>query len=68
MVNRIKRDVLLAIIAEWLEEGDIPPMIPRNQSNKEPINLKRILAIVGPRRVGNGSLQFRFARPGQNVN
>jgi hypothetical protein len=39
MVNRIKRDVLLAIIAEWLEESDIPPLIPRHQSDKEPINL-----------------------------
>lgn len=60
MVNRLKRDVLLAIIAEWLEEGDIPPLIPRSQSNKEPMNLKRILAIVGPRRAGKTYFMYQL--------
>jgi predicted AAA+ superfamily ATPase len=60
MVNRIKRDVLLAIIAEWLEESNIPPLIPRNQSYKEPINLKRILAIVGPRRAGKTYFMYQL--------
>jgi len=60
MVNRIKRDVLLTIIAEWLEEGDIPQLILRNQSYKEPITLKRILAIVGPRRAGKTYFMYQL--------
>ena len=48
----MKRYVLLTIIAEWLEEWEMPSLILRNQPIIEPANIKRILAIVGPRRAG----------------
>jgi predicted AAA+ superfamily ATPase len=60
MVNNVKRDVLLAIIAEWLEERDIPPLVLRNEPDRGPENLKRILAIVGPRRAGKTYFMYQL--------
>jgi hypothetical protein len=44
----MKKDILLAIIAEWLEEWEMPSLVPRNPSAVRPGDLKRILAIAGP--------------------
>jgi predicted AAA+ superfamily ATPase len=52
MINKLRNEALLTIVAEWLEEGEIPPLILRNQRGIEPENLDRILAVVGPRRAG----------------
>ena len=32
----MKRDTLLAIIAEWLEEWEMPPLVSRHQPAIEP--------------------------------
>jgi len=29
MVNKIKKDTLLTVVAEWIEESEVPPLIPR---------------------------------------
>ena len=40
------------IIAEWLEERELPRMVKRNVPSIDLQNLSSILAIVGPRRAG----------------
>ncbi|NIQ37918.1 MAG: AAA family ATPase [Proteobacteria bacterium] len=60
MVNNIKREALLAIIAEWLEETEMPSLVPRHQPAIEPENLERILAIVGPRRAGKTYFMYQL--------
>jgi len=56
----MKRDVLLAIIAEWLEEWEMPSLVSRNQPAIDPADLKRILAIVGPRRSGKTFFMYQI--------
>lgn len=56
----MKRDVLATIIAEWLEEWEMPSLILRNQPIIEPANIKRILAIVGPRRAGKTYFMYQL--------
>jgi len=56
----MKRDTLLAIIAEWLEEWEMPPLVTRHQPAIEPADLKRILAIVGPRRAGKTYFMYQL--------
>ncbi|RMF87574.1 MAG: ATP-binding protein [Nitrospirae bacterium] len=48
----MNRDALLAVVAEWLEEGEVPPLVPREGPHPDLPALKRILAVVGPRRAG----------------
>lgn len=59
-VNNMNKESLLAIIAEWLEEGEIPPLVPRNQYAIEPGKLDCILAIVGPRRAGKTYFMYQL--------
>jgi predicted AAA+ superfamily ATPase len=56
----MKRDTLLTIIAEWLEEWEMPLLVPRNPSAIKPQDLKRILAIVGPRRAGKTYFMYQL--------
>ena len=56
----MKRDVLLAIIAEWLEEWEMPSLVSRHQPAIDPADLKRILAIVGPRRSGKTFFMYQI--------
>lgn len=56
----MNRDNLLSIIAEWLEEWEIPPLTPRDQAVAEPQGLKRILAVVGPRRAGKTYFMYQL--------
>jgi predicted AAA+ superfamily ATPase len=56
----MKRDVLLAIIAEWLEEWEMPSLVSRHQPVVDPADLKRILAIVGPRRSGKTFFMYQI--------
>lgn len=54
------RELLLSIVAEWLEEATIPPLIPRQEIHIDPERLKRILAIVGPRRAGKTYFMYQL--------
>lgn len=56
----MKRDAILEVIAEWLEERNIPAIIPRQQASIELPDLKRILAIVGPRRAGKTFFMYQL--------
>jgi len=56
----MNRDSLLAIIAEWLEEITIPSLVPRQCSQVDLDQLKRILAIVGPRRAGKTYFMYQL--------
>jgi len=60
MVNNIRGDILLAVVAEWIEEVEIPSLIQRNQRSVEPENLDHILAIVGPRRAGKTYFMYQL--------
>ncbi len=48
----MNRENLLRIVAEWLEEQGLPSMLPRLRPEADVANLKRVLAVVGPRRAG----------------
>jgi predicted AAA+ superfamily ATPase len=54
------RELLLSIVAEWLEEATIPALIPRQEIQIDPEGLKRILAIVGPRRAGKTYFMYQL--------
>lgn len=56
----MKKDALLTIIAEWLEEWKVPPLVLRNRPVIEPADIKRILAIVGPRRAGKTYYMYQL--------
>lgn len=60
MVNNIRKDVLLTVVAEWLEEGEIPPLVSRNRHTMNPENLEHILAVVGPRRAGKTYFMYQL--------
>ena len=60
MKNKIKTSALLTIIAEWLEQKELPPLIPRHGAGISPETLKRILAIVGPRRAGKTYYMYQL--------
>ncbi|MBW2341951.1 MAG: AAA family ATPase, partial [Deltaproteobacteria bacterium] len=60
MVNNIRKDVLLTVVAEWLEEGEIPPLVSRNRHTIDPESLDRILAVVGPRRAGKTYFMYQL--------
>ena len=46
------RDALLTVVAEWLEESRVPPLVPRDCPDIDLDALQRVLAVVGPRRSG----------------
>lgn len=56
----MKKDALLTIIAEWLEEWEVPALISRNQPAIDLEDLKRIFAIVGPRRAGKTYYMYQL--------
>lgn len=60
MLNIMKRDALLNILAEWLEEWEMPSLIPRHQRTMDLENLRQILAIVGPRRAGKTYFMYQL--------
>jgi predicted AAA+ superfamily ATPase len=51
---------LLNILAEWLEEWEMPPLIPRHQRTIDLENLRQILAIIGPRRAGKTYFMYQL--------
>ena len=56
------RELLLSVVAEWLEEVTIPAFIPRQSPRIDPAQLKRILAIVGPRRAGKTYFMYQLIK------
>ncbi len=60
VVSNVPTDALLAVAAEWLEETEIPSLVPRESPLVDPKKLKRILAIVGPRRAGKTYLMYQL--------
>jgi len=55
----MNQDVLLTLIAEWLEEWEAPPLVHRRLP-PEPETFDRILAIVGPRRAGKTFFMYQL--------
>ena len=62
MINKIRKETLLTVVAEWLEEGEIPSLVARNQHTIDPENLHRILAVVGPRRAGKTYFMYQIIK------
>jgi len=60
MINNITTEVLQTIIAEWLEEWELPALVPRHQPPLDTEQLKRILAIIGPRRAGKTYYMYQI--------
>lgn len=60
MVNRFKRESLLTVVAEWLEETELPSLVPRRVRDIDLEHLDRILAVVGPRRAGKTYFMFQL--------
>ena len=56
----MNRDSLLAVVAEWLEEFALPPLVQRQVFPVDPDHLKHILAIVGPRRAGKTYFMYQL--------
>ena len=56
----MKKNTLLTIIAEWLEEWEMPALILRNQPAMDLEGLKRIFAIAGPRRAGKTYYMYQL--------
>jgi predicted AAA+ superfamily ATPase len=48
----INTDMLQKVIAEWVHGMEIPELTPREQAGLDLKGLKKILAVVGPRRAG----------------
>ena len=60
VVNTIGEDTLPAVVAEWLEQDEIPSLVPRDRHPVEPEDLGRILAIVGPGRAGKTYFMYQL--------
>lgn len=58
----MNEELLLTIIAEWLEEGEIPALVPRSEHAISPESLDRILAVVGPRRAGKTYFMYQLVQ------
>lgn len=55
-------DVAKSMVAEWLEEFELPDLVTRDVSHPPLESLKDILAIVGPRRAGKTFYFFQMIR------
>jgi hypothetical protein len=52
--------VLKNIVAEWLEEWKLPPLVKRETVPVDLVNLPEILAVVGPRRAGKTFFMYQL--------
>ncbi len=59
---RAREDLIKQIIAEWLGEKVLPPLISREIGNVELESASEILAIVGPRRAGKTYLMYQMVK------
>jgi predicted AAA+ superfamily ATPase len=53
-------EALLSVVAEWLEETELPEIVPRQIPELNLEDLRRVLAIVGPRRAGKTFLMYQL--------
>jgi predicted AAA+ superfamily ATPase len=53
-------DALYNIVAEWLEEPSLPPLVPRRHAGVDVRKLLRVLAVVGPRRAGKTCFLYQL--------
>lgn len=53
-------DALLSVVAEWHEETALPELVRREVTYPDLKSLRRILAIVGPRRAGKTYLIYQL--------
>ncbi len=60
MVNNMNEEALLSVVAEWLEETELPELVPRQIPEIDLEDLRRVLAIVGPRRAGKTFLMYQL--------
>jgi len=60
MVNNMNDEALLSVVAEWLEETELSELVPRHIPELNLENLRRVLAIVGPRRAGKTFLMYQL--------
>jgi len=60
MINNMNDEALLSVVAEWLEETELPELVPRQIPELNLENLRRVLAIVGPRRAGKTFLMYQL--------
>lgn len=56
----MKTDIAKRIIAEWLEETTLPPLVQRDLAPVDLTRLNEILAIVGPRRAGKTYFMYQL--------
>ena len=56
----MKTETVKRIIAEWLEEQSIPPLVERDVPPVDVKGLTEILAIVGPRRAGKTYFMYQL--------
>jgi len=60
MVNNMNDEALLSVVAEWLDETELPELVPRQIPDLDLEDLRRVLAIVGPRRAGKTFLMYQL--------
>ena len=59
-MNRATTDTARRVVAEWLEEQTIPPLVARDVPPVDMEQLGDILAIVGPRRSGKTFYMYQL--------
>ena len=60
MMNHLTTDTAKRVVAEWLEEQTIPPLVARDVPLVDLEHTGEILAIVGPRRAGKTFYMYQL--------
>ena len=60
MFGKMNEESVLSVVAEWLEDTKLPELVPRCVPEVNLETLRRVLAIVGPRRAGKTSLMYQL--------
>jgi predicted AAA+ superfamily ATPase len=58
----MKTEAALKVVAEWLEEREMPDTVRRRTPPVDLTRSSQILAIAGPRRAGKTFLMFQFIK------
>ena len=56
----MNNEALLSVVAEWLEETELPKLVPRKIPELDLESIRRVLAVVGPRRAGKTYLMYQL--------
>jgi predicted AAA+ superfamily ATPase len=56
----VNQELAKRIVAEWLEEWQMPPLVSREVAAPDLTKLSDVLAVVGPRRAGKTYLMFEW--------